>query len=145
MALLPPRIGKVHEDRAGSPSGKPWKRGASVFREDSAARPETAGQEPIIDDSRPLASDLEPHDSSLGRRGEALQDEGSSAGSNLYLHGAIGTTEQGPQVELVALREDLGIGVRALRRQARSIARTREPCTLGPYEPRGRVALVEVS
>ena len=64
MALLPPGIGKVHEDALdGFGRPEPCQRDPCVLGKNARARPKSALSESPIHDRRPLAANLEPNES----------------------------------------------------------------------------------
>jgi hypothetical protein len=75
-----------------------------VFCENAGAASEAAIGEPAIDDGRPFASDLEPHDANGDVLGQTLEQEAAATGSDFELDRAGVALEEKPRVDGTRLR-----------------------------------------
>src|ERR1019366_7210360 len=86
VSLLPPRIREVDEEATHrAVRAEAREREACVFGEHPGPRAIASGREARIDDRRPLAADLEPHEHGAGLGFGALHEEPPPPGSQLDL------------------------------------------------------------
>ena len=86
MPLLPPRIGKVHEDAPiGRIGREPDQRVRRIFREDAGSRAQTGLGEARVDDGGPLATDLETQKPGARLGLGTLHEKPSAPGTDLDL------------------------------------------------------------
>jgi hypothetical protein len=84
MPLLPPRIGKVHEHARHTARGEARQRKPDIFGEHAAALGQAELPQALIDQARPLQSNLETHDLISGPWASA-RTESRPSGTNLEL------------------------------------------------------------
>ena len=113
MSLLPPRIGEVEEHPPHAAVGtEPGEREPRVLAEHARVLAEAVLRQTPIADGRPLATDFEADEESLGRRRSALEEKPSFwPRTDLELDPLAGAEQ--PKVDLVALGQARRVRIRS--------------------------------
>ena len=124
VALLPPRVGKVHEDGTRAGVGEARKSSAGVFREHAGAVRQAAFTHAIVDDGRPFATNLEAEQEDLRICGQAFEHEATATGADFNLDRRGSGAHQQAGIDLFAFGKSGRVFVR-IRFHARVDAKTR--------------------
>lgn len=112
VALLPPRVREVDEDRARASVRKARQSRLGVLGQNSGAIAEPARAQALVHQSRPFASDLEAQDPGVGLRGQALEQKPAATRPDLELDRLGSSPNQEPGIDVVTFREPRRFRVR---------------------------------
>lgn len=112
VALLPPRVGEVHEDGACAGVGEAGEGFAGVFREHAGAVSEAAFAHAVVDDGRPFTANFHAEQENFRISGQAFEDEAAASGADFNLDRRRACADERSRIDLFTFGKSRRVLVR---------------------------------